>query len=238
MKTIVVIPTYNEAENIGLLVEKILALPLALEIIFVDDHSPDDTGDIIKKIINTKPVQLIERPGKLGLGSAYIEGFKAALAQNPDFIIQMDADLSHDPNDIPSLIAACEEISIGSRRIPGGKIVGWNFQRKLMSAGAMWFARIILGLKTKDVTAGFRCFKSEALRKLKIEDIKSNGYAFQEEVIFRAERWHLKIKEVPTTFHDRKAGKSKLSQKDILEFFKTIFRLKTTKLKESVKQTG
>ncbi|MFH2018747.1 MAG: polyprenol monophosphomannose synthase, partial [bacterium] len=192
MKTIIVIPTYNEKENAGILTKKIFALNITnLELLFVDDCSPDGTAEVIKNLQKTHPIHLIEREKKLGLGSAYVAGFKMALELGADYVFEMDADLSHDPSDIPKLLNVCQngaDLAIGSRKITGGGIEGWNWERKLMSDSAMWFARSILGLKTKDVTAGFRCFKRQVLENIDLKKIKSNGYAFQEELLFRTQK--------------------------------------------------
>ncbi len=232
MKIIIVIPTYNEAENIEKLIKKIFDLKIInLEIIVVDDNSPDRTSDIIEKLKPHFPIHLIKRVGKLGLGSAYIAGFKKALELGADYIFEMDADFSHDPDDIPRLLKACEsaDLAIGSRKIKGGKIIGWGWIRKLMSNGAMWFSRFLLGLKPKDVTAGFRCFKRQVLESINIEAIKSNGYAFQEELLYRTQKAGFKITEIPVIFVDRQEGKSKLGKKDIFEFFWIILKLRFRK---------
>lgn len=231
MKTIIVIPTYNEKENIVNLINDIFILNIPdLSIIVVDDNSPDDTAQEVARIQTVYPqLYLIKRYRKLGIGSAYIAGFKKASSLNADLIMEMDADYSHQPQDIPRLIEACENgyhLAIGSRRVPGGKIIGWNWRRHFTSAGAMFFARLILGMKAKDVTAGFRCYRQEVLKKINLDDIKSNGYAFQEEMLYLTQKNNFPIKEVPVVFQDRQKGRSKLSKKDILEFFLTILRLK------------
>lgn len=234
IKTIV-IPTYNEKENIVPLINDIFLLHIPdLKIIVVDDNSPDKTADAVAQAQTIYPdLYLVRRNGKLGIGSAYIAGFKKALALNSDFIIEMDADFSHDPKDLPRLIAACKnnaDLAIGSRKIKGGKIIGWNLKRHLMSNGAMFFARLVLGLKTKDITAGFRCFRRSVLEKINIDSIKSNGYAFQEELLYRTEKSGFTIEEIPVTFKDREFGKSKLGKKEIKEFFVIIFKLKFKKI--------
>lgn len=230
MKIAITVPTYNELENIQELVRRIFQLNIVgLEIIFVDDNSPDGTAEEIKKLQQKNPIHLIERPGKNGLGSAYIAGFKKALELGADYIFEMDADLSHDPKDIPAMLKECEngaDLTIGSRKIAGGKIVGWNKRRIFMSNGAMYFSRLVLGLKAKDVTAGFRCFKRKVLETIELDKIKSNGYAFQEELLFRVQRAKFNIVEVPVTFTDRIKGKSKLNTKDIIEFFIAMFKLR------------
>ncbi|MCX6781978.1 MAG: polyprenol monophosphomannose synthase [Candidatus Magasanikbacteria bacterium] len=228
-KIAIIIPTYNEIDNIASLTRRIFAQKIEnLMIIFVDDNSSDGTGDEIAVYSKQFPVETIKRPGKLGIGSAYIAGFKKALAEQNDLIFEMDADLSHAPEDIPKMIIAADsgaDLVIGSRKISGGKIIGWNLRRHLMSNGAMLVARLFLGLKTKDVTSGFRCYKKEVLEKINLDKIKSNGYAFQEEMLFLTEKLGLKVVEVPVSFIDRKYGKSKLSGKDILEFFKVMIKL-------------
>jgi len=229
MKTILVIPTYNEKENIEKLINKIFALNIiGLEILVVDDNSPDGTASIVKNLQNKYPLNILERAGKLGLGSAYIAGFKKALELQADRIFEMDADFSHDPDDLPAMLEAAKnhDLVIGSRKIAGGKIIGWGFTRKFMSNGAMWLSRILLGLKAKDVTAGFRCFNSQVLKTLNLDEIKSNGYAFQEELLYKTQKAGFTITEIPVTFIDRREGKSKLSKKDIIEFFLIIFKLR------------
>lgn len=230
MTNIVVIPTYNEKENLPLLVEAIFALGVAdLQIIVVDDNSPDGTGVVADELAKKYAVTVVHRQGKMGLGSAYIEGFRTAMKMGADLILEMDADFSHDPGDIGRLTKEAEaghDLVIGSRRTEGGEIRGWSWWRKFESEGAMTFARFVLGLKTKDITAGFRCWRKDALQKINFERIRSNGYAFQEEMLYLSEKNNLKIKEIPVVFRDRKQGKSKLSYKDIIEFFMIILRLK------------
>lgn len=225
-----IIPTYNERNNIRHLVERIFALRIPdLSIIFVDDNSPDGTAEEITALAGQHQIALIKRGAKLGLGSAYLAGFNQALGLGSDLIFEMDADLSHAPEDIPRLIQAMEsgaDLAIGSRKIPGGRIDGWNWRRHLMSDGAMFAARLLLGLKTRDVTAGFRCYRREVLKSINLPTIQSNGYAFQEEMLWRVEKNNFIIKEVPVTFQDRKTGQSKLSGRDIFEFFKVMIRLR------------
>jgi dolichol-phosphate mannosyltransferase len=233
--TFIIIPTYNEKENIENLIHDIFKLNIAnLNILIVDDNSPDQTSEIVKNLIkqHQSHLHLIQRPKKLGLGSAYVAGFKYALEKNANLIFQVDGDFSHDPKYIPEFIKQINngfDVVLGSRKINGGKIIGWNWKRKLISSGAMFVSRKILKLKTKDVTNGFRCYTKKTLTKINLEKIKSNGYAFQEEMIYLCEKNKFKIKEIPTTFIDRKLGKSKLNHKDAIEFFKTILRLKFLK---------
>lgn len=230
MKSIVVIPTYNESANIEKLLTKIFSLNIPnLEVIVVDDNSPDGTSQIVNNLQSSiLNLHLITRQGKLGLGSAYLTGFKKALSLGADYIFEMDADFSHDPDDIPRMLSAAQDadLVIGSRKIAGGKIIGWGWWRKFMSNGAMWLSRLLLGLKVRDVTAGFRCFKRRVLETIPLNEIKSNGYAFQEELLYRTQKMGFTISEIPVTFIDRQEGKSKLSKKDIFEFFLIITKLK------------
>jgi dolichol-phosphate mannosyltransferase len=233
-KSFIIIPTYNEKENIEKLISEIFDLNIKdLHILIMDDNSPDKTAEIVKNLKQKHTnLHLVVREKKLGLGSAYIAGFKYALNAGADLIFEMDADFSHNPKYLPEFITQANnnyDVIIGSRRIKGGKIIGWNWSRKFMSSGAMLFSKIILNLKTNDVTAGYRCYKAKVLQSINLDKIKSNGYAFQEEMIYLCEKKGFKIKEIPITFIDRKFGQSKLNKKDIIEFFKTIMKLKFTK---------
>lgn len=227
MRVAIVIPTYNERENVGTLLPAIFAELPDAHVIVVDDNSPDDTA---KRVMDLKDerVALIQRESKSGIGSAYIAGFLRALDDRADVIVQMDADFSHDPKDLPRLLAALEhaDVAIGSRKVLGGSIVGWGVHRHLMSNGAMLIARFMLQLQTRDVTAGFRAIKAKALLDAHPETIESNGYAFQEELLFRLEYKNFCITEVPVTFVDRSKGRSKLGGKQIIEFFWRMWRLR------------
>jgi len=233
-KKYIILPTYNEKDNLTDLIEAILNLQIFnLHIIIVDDNSPDGTGRIADQLSQTHPgVSVIHREGKMGLGSAYIAGFKRALAVGADLIFEMDADFSHNPKEIPNFIKAIQEgydVVVGSRRIPDGGILNWGIARNIMSKGAMWFSRLVLGLKTKDVTSGYRCYSQKVIKAINWGQIKSNGYSFQEETIFRCEKMSFKVKEIPIVFRDRVKGKSKLSKTEILNFFLTIIRLRFKK---------
>lgn len=230
MKIWLVIPTYNEADNIAGLATTLLALPLDLSVVVVDDNSPDQTAAAVKALQEKFPrLYLMERPRKLGLGSAYRAGFKFALERGAAAVGEMDADWSHNPTDVLRLAAALKsgaEVAIGSRRIKGGRIVGWSWPRHFMSFGAVTFAHLVLGLKTKDITAGFRLYTKGALDKVPWQKVKSDGYAWQEEMIFWCELAGLKIVEVPVVFADRQRGQSKLKWQDVFEFFVTVLRLR------------
>ena len=228
MKTVIVIPTYNERENIGQLIEDIFALKVNdLELVTVDDASPDGTQEIIKIKQQKYPIHLIVRAGKMGLGSAYVAGFRKALELEADYIGEMDADFSHDPKDIAQLLSAIGEadLVIGSRRIAGGKIIGWNFRRHLFSLTASLASRLLLGLKAKDVTAGFRFYRASVLKQINLDQIKSQGFAFQEEVLKLVQKAGFRIIEIPVTFVDRRQGQSKLNKKDIWELGRLLLRL-------------
>lgn len=228
----IIIPTYNEKDTIEKLIEKIFSLNISnLNILIIDDNSPDGTGKIVRELIeNYQPhLHLIQRPKKMGIGSAYISGSQYAIEHSADLIFEMDADFSHNPKNIPDFIKEINkgfDLVLGSRKIKGGKIIGWNCARKIMSAGAMLFSRIILNLKTKDVTSGYRCYSKQIFKLIDLDKLKSNGYAFQEEMIYLCEKNNFKIKEIPITFIDRKFGKSKLNYKDVFEFFQMVIRLK------------
>ena len=226
----IVIPTYNECDNIAENLARLFKLNLSLNVLVVDDNSPDGTGELVDELSRVYKGKLfvLHRPGKLGLGSAYRQGFAYCLGRGAQVVGEMDADLSHLPEDLPKLwekIGQGAEVVIGSRRVRGGKIVGWGLGRHLISWGANTVSRLMLELKTHDVTAGFRLYKVEALEKIPWRTITSNGYAWQEEIICLLERSGARVAEVPVIFNDRTYGKSKLRKKDIVEFFITIFRL-------------
>lgn len=231
MKTAISIATYNEKENIEKLIRQIFALSLSdLSVIIIDDNSPDGTAEIVASLKEEfTGLRLIRRPSKLGYGSAHIAGFKRAMAEGAEVIISMDADFSHQPekiNDLVQAIAAGNDATVGSRKIPGGKIIGWNWWRKFASASAMLVSKAVLGIKTNDLTSGFRAYRRSVFDKINLDAISSDGYSFLEELIYLIEKAELKVKEVPITFVDRQLGRSKLSRKEIVKFFVTIFRIK------------
>lgn len=227
----IIIPTYNEKENIQKLITTIFDLQITnLNIAIVDDNSPDQTAKIVNNLMSKyNQLHLIERKKKSGLGGAYIAGFKYALTNNADLVFEMDADFSHDPKYLPQFLTEISngyDIVLGSRYIHNGQVVGWNWWRKFMSRGAMIFSRILLNLKTKDVTTGYRCYTKNVLQQINLDVINSNGYAFQEEMIFLCEKKGFKIKEIPIVFVDRQYGQSKLGYREIIDFFKTIIKLR------------
>ncbi len=217
MKTTIVIPTYNESENLPILVERIFSLPVPdLTILVVDDNSPDGTGNLAEELgkqYNGR-VQVLHRAGKQGLGTAYIQGFQLAMKNGADAVGQMDADFSHQPEKITELLQTLEtcDMVLGSRYVPGGKLdERWPFWRKALSGFGNFYARTILGLKLKDVTGGFRIWKSNTLKSMPLDRIRSNGYIFQVEMAYVANRLGFKFKEVPIYFADRRFGQSKMS---------------------------
>ena len=224
----VIIPTYNEKENIVLLVEKIVALDLGSQVIVVDDNSPDGTGRLADQLATQYTgVSVIHRPGKLGLGTAHIAGMKAALDSGVETILTMDADFSHHPRYIPDLLAALErfDLVIGSRYVPGGGTRYCTVPRKALSRGANLFARMVLGLGAGDGTAGFRGYRREVLESIALDEIVSNGYSFLIEMLYRCQRQGWSVGEVPIVFENRQRGASKISRAEILRAMQTVVRL-------------
>jgi len=231
MSNIVIIPTYKEKENIEGIVSAITSLPVRFDILIIDDNSPDGTGDLVKKMQPSHPnLYLIEREGKLGLGTAYVSGFKWALDRNYTYIYEMDADFSHDPNDLISLYKACSEdgadLAIGSRYISGVNVVNWPLSRVLMSYIASIYVRLITGMKIMDTTAGFKCYRREVLESIHPYKIRSVGYGFQIEMKFTAWKLGYKIVEIPIIFTDRKMGASKMTGGIFNEALWGVLRMK------------
>ncbi len=216
-KNLVIIPTYKEKENIEAIINAVFALPREFEILIIDDNSPDGTADIVKNIQKKYPEKLhmIERPGKLGLGTAYITGFKWGLEHRYDYIFEMDADFSHPPADLINLHDACvvqgADLAIGSRYISGVNVVNWPMGRVLMSYFASVYVRFITGMKIMDTTAGFKCYSRKVLETIDLDSVKLKGYSFQIEMKFTTWKYGFKIIEVPIIFTDRKQGSSKMS---------------------------
>lgn len=222
MKALVIIPTYNEKENISSIIQAVFTQTPLFHVLVIDDGSPDGTSGIVKQLqeVNSDRLFLIERSGKLGLGTAYILGFQWAIQRSYDYIFEMDADFSHNPNDLPRLLQACidgADVAIGSRYVSGGKIENWPLDRHIYSKGGALYTRLITGIPVKDPTAGFVCYKREALEQINLPNIKFIGYAFQIEMKFKAWKLGLKIVEVPIVFVDRKAGASKMTKGIIQE---------------------
>ncbi|MCD6382655.1 MAG: polyprenol monophosphomannose synthase [Candidatus Hydrothermae bacterium] len=229
MKGVVVVPTYNERENIEELIEKTLSTSPDIDILIVDDNSPDGTGEIAEKIAKENPrVKVLHRPGKMGLGSAYVEGFKWALEKGYDFIMEMDADFSHNPEDIPRFIEKIKEydLVIGSRYTDGVSVVNWPISRLLLSYFANIYARTVTGVPIMDLTGGFKCFRREVLESINLDTIMSDGYAFQIEMNYRAYKKGFRITEIPIIFIERRAGSSKMSKKIVWEAFWLVWKLR------------
>lgn len=234
LETCVIVPTFNEKDNITDLVQQLLALPINAHIIIVDDNSPDGTGQIADALAEQhERVQVIHRTGKLGLGTAYIAGFKKGLAEGAERLITMDADFSHNPAYIPRLVELANfyHITIGSRYIPQGGVINWGLQRRFLSWGANLFARTVLGLKANDCTAGFRCYHREVLLNIELNQIFSNGYSFLVEMIFKCQRLGFTVGEIPIIFANRERGQSKISHHEIYKAMYTVMRLAVERLK-------
>ncbi len=240
MQVAVIIPTYNEQENIESLVTQLLALPTAVHerpvrIIIVDDNSPDGTGEIADRLAeeNNSRVRVVHRAGKLGLGTAYIAGFKQALVDEADLICTMDADFSHNPCYIPSMVDKIDQgcdLVIGSRYVRGGGVSGCTFDRKFLSWGSNTFTRIVLGLRAHDTTAGFRCYRREVLEGMELDAIKASGYSFLVEMLYRVQRRGWRVGEVPIIFENRRLGASKISKNEIAKAIGTVLRLAGARL--------
>jgi dolichol-phosphate mannosyltransferase len=228
---LVIIPTYNEKENIEKMLRTVMALPHSFDVLIVDDGSPDGTANIVKQLINEFPNRIFieERTGKLGLGTAYIHGFKWALQKGYDYIFEMDADFSHNPNDLIRLYQAClqgADVAIGSRYCKGGKVQNWPLGRILMSYFASVYVNLILWMGIHDTTAGFVCYKKEVLQKLDLSSVRFMGYAFQIEMKYKAKKLGFKLTEVPIIFIDRVLGTSKMSTKIFKEAFWGVIQMR------------
>ncbi len=232
MNDLIIIPTYNEKENLGPLLEAIYEIRPDIHVLVVDDNSPDGTGQLVAEWADSPQYEgrlfLLRRAGKLGLGTAYIAGFRWALARSYRRILEMDADFSHNPRYLPDLLAAAEEadLVLGSRYVPGGGVKNWGFWRRFLSRGGSLYARVLLGLPYQDLTGGFKCFRREVLETLDLGAVRSNGYSFQIELTYRAHCKGFKIKEVPIVFEDREVGKSKMSKHIFWEAVLMVWKLR------------
>jgi dolichol-phosphate mannosyltransferase len=235
--SLVIIPTYNEKENIAKMIRKVFSLNKDFHLLIVDDNSPDGTGAIIKSLMPEfeGKLFLLERKGKLGLGTAYIDGFKWALSRGYEYIFEMDCDFSHNPDDLVRLYNACSvdgaDMAIGSRYIKGVNVVNWPMGRVLMSYGASMYVRFILGMDVADTTAGFKCYSAKVLRTINLDAVKFMGYAFQIEMKYTAWKLGFKITEVPIIFTDRTEGTSKMSSRIFKEAFLGVMSLRFKKIK-------
>jgi len=233
MNTLVISPTYNERKNVQSLIELILGKNSNFHLLIVDDNSPDGTADKVKELQADYPnLHLEERPGKAGLGTAYIFGFKWALEHEYDRIVQMDADLSHNPNDVPRLVKLLDDydLIVGSRYIEGVSVVNWPIRRLILSYGANFYSRIITGMPIKDSTGGFKAWRRKVLTEIDLNAVRSQGYSFQIEMNFRTWCKGFKIKEVPIIFIDRTIGESKMSKNIVYEAIFMVWRLRIWKL--------
>lgn len=230
--TLVIIPTYNEAHNASKLIDKLMSLTESVDVLFVDDGSPDGTANVIKDRMRDYPdqIHLIEREGKLGLGTAYVRGFHFALDNEYEYVCEMDADFSHNPEDLPRLIQSVKngeaDLAVGSRYSQGISIINWPLSRLILSYCANLYARWITGLPIKDTTAGFKCIRRKVIESIDIDKIRSNGYAFQIEIHFRAWKAGFKLKEVSIIFREREEGVSKMSKAIVREAVWRVWSLK------------
>lgn len=228
-RTLIIIPTYNEAENIRKLISEILSKDKNIEVLVVDDNSSDGTAKIIRELHRkNKKIHLIEREAKLGLGTAYIAGFKYALTHGFDYIFEMDADFSHDPSEIPNFLYEIQksDLVLGSRYINGVSVVHWPIRRLLLSYFANKYTRVITGLPLRDATGGFKCFRRIVLENINLENVKSNGYSFQIEMSYKAWKKGFNLKEIPITFVDRRKGLSKMNKKIVYEAIFMVWKLR------------
>lgn len=227
-RILVIIPTFNESENIPRLLPEVLGQAEGVHVLVVDDGSPDGTGAMVREMGRNDPrIHLIERPSKMGLGTAYVAGFKYALANGYDLVFEMDADFSHSPKEIPNFLAKIGEadLVVGSRYTNGIRVLNWPMQRLLLSYTANIWTRSMTGLPLNDATGGFKCYRIAVLKALNLDDIRSNGYAFQIEVSFKAWRKGFRLAEIPIVFLDRHAGKSKMSKQIVYEAFFMLWKL-------------
>lgn len=228
-KSLVIVPTYNELENIPRIIPAVLSQDENIHILIVDDGSPDGTGKFVKdEIKKNDRIHLLEREKKMGLGTAYLAGFKYALQNNYDFVFEMDADFSHDPNELKNFLIAIKEndLVLGSRYINGVRVLNWPMARLLLSFFASVYTRIITGMPIKDATGGFKCFSKRVLEAIDLDKVRSNGYSFQIEMTFKAYSKGFKIKEIPIVFSDRVKGKSKMSKKIVREAVTMVWKLR------------
>ncbi len=228
-KALVIIPTFNEAQNAEKVITEVLQQSEIVEVLIVDDNSPDGTADIVKKMMESNPrIHMLQRARKLGLGTAYVAGFKYAIERKFDFIFEMDADFSHNPKEIPIMLSKMDEcdVLIGSRYIKGVNVVNWPMKRLILSYSANIYTRVITGMPVHDATAGFKCYKRKVLESINIDGLRSNGYAFQIETNFLAWKKGFTLLEMPIVFVDRRVGVSKMNKKIVYEAAFMVWKLK------------
>lgn len=227
-KTLVVVPTYNERENLPQLAQRLLTLPVPVDLLVVDDNSPDGTGEIADDLARKHPsIHVLHRAEKNGLGRAYIAGFKWALAHGYECIFEMDGDFSHNPDDVPTFLAAAKnaDLVLGSRYVNGIRVINWPLRRLMLSVNAGKYVRVVTGMPFSDPTGGYKCFRRSALEALRLDEVQSNGYSFQIELTHRLWRQGMKIVEVPIIFTDRLKGESKIDRKIVREAFWMVWKL-------------
>jgi dolichol-phosphate mannosyltransferase len=237
MQTIVVIPTFNERENLAPLVASVLAIDPPLDILVVDDNSPDGTGDLADEMAQAdQRVHVLHRPSKQGLGPAYRDGFRFAMANGFTHVVEMDADGSHRPADLPRLLAAAAnaDLVIGSRNIPGGRAEDWSWIRHVVSKGGSFYTRLLLGLPVRDCTSGFKCFRATVLESIPLDEVTANGYGFQVEMNWLTHRFGFRIAEVPIVFPNRRRGSSKMSMRIVVEALLLVLRLRLSDPRRSL----
>jgi dolichol-phosphate mannosyltransferase len=233
MKTLVIIPTYNEVENIEPLLQDVFTNLPDTDVLVIDDNSPDGTGDVVDQLASVNSaIHVIHRPKKMGMGNAYNQGFRYAIEHGYDIVFEMDADFSHKPSDLPTLLAKLlvnpdqTGLVIGSRYVKGGKTVNWGLLRRFISWFGNFYARTVLGVDVKDMTGGFRCYNAKALKKINLDQVKSDGYGFQVEMAYRIRQAGYSILEVPIIFEDRRAGQSKMSKDIVVEAFWRVLAMR------------
>lgn len=228
-RSLVCLPTYDERDNVAPMVEAILAVDPKVEVLVIDDNSPDGTGEIADGIAAREPrVHVLHRAGKEGLGKAYLAGFAWALERGYGLVLEMDADFSHDPKYLPAMLAASRsaDLVLGSRYVPGGGTVNWGLGRKILSRGGSFYARMVLGIGVRDLTGGFKCFRREVLESIDLPTVECSGYAFQIELTYRALRKGFRVAEIPIVFVDRRVGQSKMSRRIVLEGIRKVWSIR------------
>ena len=230
-RALVCLPTYDEKDNVGPITEAILAATPDVDVLVIDDNSPDGTGQLADAIAARQPrVKVLHRAGKEGLGKAYLAGFAWALSHGYDLVLEMDADFSHDPKYLPGMLEASKEadLVLGSRNVPGGGTVNWGILRKIISRGGSFYARTILGLPVRDLTGGFKCFRRQVLEAIDLPTVECTGYAFQIELTYRTLRKGFRVKELPIVFVDRRVGQSKMSKRIVLEALRKVWSIRAS----------
>jgi len=228
--SLIIIPTYDERENLRAIASRIHEVVPEVHLLVVDDNSPDGTGEVADDLAaKDERIHVLHRPGKMGLGTAYVEGFRKGLEEGYDFLWEMDADFSHDPKFLPDMLAAMEngaDLAIGSRYVPGGGTENWGLRRKVLSRGGGTYARLVLGVPIKDLTSGFRCYRRDVLERIPLSEVRAEGYAFQIEMAYKTFKAGFRIEEVPILFVDRRVGQSKMSGGIVWEAVWGVWRLK------------